>query len=271
MALINCPECGKEISDKAKNCIHCGYPLDSADSESLPNVIENADENSDNTVHIDTSTENISQTPQTENEVLFSNRYKKPIIVLIVVSALLVIAVLSIIFISLMNPQKNSSEKQTENSITNGGFISNGNNKNPSNSAMEKEIETAKSKSAYNKSQYERQYKHYMNLERYTGTQASYTSAINNLASQQGQAYADCQNKINEIYSSNLITGNKEAYKQQYERERDRKIQELSAQMSDLKTAWENQQNYLKYYNLYLEEDEKLANEIKKIKDKYNN
>lgn len=25
--LIKCPECGKEISDKAKKCIHCGYPL----------------------------------------------------------------------------------------------------------------------------------------------------------------------------------------------------------------------------------------------------
>ena len=27
MALINCPECGKQISDKAPHCIHCGYPL----------------------------------------------------------------------------------------------------------------------------------------------------------------------------------------------------------------------------------------------------
>ena len=27
MALIKCPECGKEISDKAPACIHCGYPL----------------------------------------------------------------------------------------------------------------------------------------------------------------------------------------------------------------------------------------------------
>lgn len=28
MALIKCPECGKEISNKAKTCIHCGYPID---------------------------------------------------------------------------------------------------------------------------------------------------------------------------------------------------------------------------------------------------
>ena len=27
MALINCPECGREVSDKAPTCIHCGYPL----------------------------------------------------------------------------------------------------------------------------------------------------------------------------------------------------------------------------------------------------
>lgn len=27
MALIKCPECGKEISNAATACIHCGYPL----------------------------------------------------------------------------------------------------------------------------------------------------------------------------------------------------------------------------------------------------
>lgn len=27
MALIKCPECDKEVSDKSKVCIHCGYPL----------------------------------------------------------------------------------------------------------------------------------------------------------------------------------------------------------------------------------------------------
>lgn len=27
MALIRCPECGKEISDKSSECIHCGFPV----------------------------------------------------------------------------------------------------------------------------------------------------------------------------------------------------------------------------------------------------
>ena len=35
MALIKCPECGREISNKAPACIHCGYPL----QESQPQEI----------------------------------------------------------------------------------------------------------------------------------------------------------------------------------------------------------------------------------------
>lgn len=33
MALISCPECGKQISDKAPACIHCGFPLDMVSSK----------------------------------------------------------------------------------------------------------------------------------------------------------------------------------------------------------------------------------------------
>ena len=28
MAMINCPECGNLVSDKAKSCIHCGFALE---------------------------------------------------------------------------------------------------------------------------------------------------------------------------------------------------------------------------------------------------
>lgn len=37
MALITCPECGKEISDKVKACPHCGYPIVSEEDQSPPN------------------------------------------------------------------------------------------------------------------------------------------------------------------------------------------------------------------------------------------
>lgn len=38
MALIKCPECGKEISDKAPACIHCGYPLSLLNSENTKSI-----------------------------------------------------------------------------------------------------------------------------------------------------------------------------------------------------------------------------------------
>lgn len=49
MALIKCPECGKEVSDKAANCIHCGYPIqriveETYDNSSVPNEKETSSE-----------------------------------------------------------------------------------------------------------------------------------------------------------------------------------------------------------------------------------
>ena len=33
MALISCPECSKEISDKAQSCPHCGHPINNTNSK----------------------------------------------------------------------------------------------------------------------------------------------------------------------------------------------------------------------------------------------
>lgn len=41
MALIKCPECGREVSDKASTCIHCGYPLSEL-SQQKPQVSQPA-------------------------------------------------------------------------------------------------------------------------------------------------------------------------------------------------------------------------------------
>ena len=32
MALINCPECNKQISDHSAHCLHCGYPIAAGDA-----------------------------------------------------------------------------------------------------------------------------------------------------------------------------------------------------------------------------------------------
>ena len=45
MAIIKCPECGKEISDKSEHCISCGYPIKKYLQErdaTVSNTIENA-------------------------------------------------------------------------------------------------------------------------------------------------------------------------------------------------------------------------------------
>jgi hypothetical protein len=38
MAVINCPSCKKKISDKAKECNHCGLSLNALDSEKIANL-----------------------------------------------------------------------------------------------------------------------------------------------------------------------------------------------------------------------------------------
>lgn len=40
MALINCPECGKEVSDKASACIHCGYPFSIEKTNSTRSILD---------------------------------------------------------------------------------------------------------------------------------------------------------------------------------------------------------------------------------------
>ena len=75
MALIKCPECGKEISDKAEYCIHCGYPLvlrsvdkdDFADDESssIQGNLENTEQN-DNNVQEEQSTTQADSIESTE-------------------------------------------------------------------------------------------------------------------------------------------------------------------------------------------------------------
>lgn len=45
MSLIQCPECGNSISDKAKQCIHCGYPIEDYIIQDNNEVVESIDKN----------------------------------------------------------------------------------------------------------------------------------------------------------------------------------------------------------------------------------
>ena len=54
MALIQCPECGKEISDKAGKCPHCGYPIEKESSTTENKITQNETK----TVNIDVERKN---------------------------------------------------------------------------------------------------------------------------------------------------------------------------------------------------------------------
>lgn len=43
MALITCPECQKQVSDKASSCIHCGFPFDDNSNKTEQNGIAEID------------------------------------------------------------------------------------------------------------------------------------------------------------------------------------------------------------------------------------
>jgi len=89
MALIQCPECNKEISDKVKTCPHCGYPFE-----------ENSDK-SNNIQQVEISAVNISPKDPVKT--------KKTIVG--VVSVFVVLALMFAIFIMV----KSSNEKKAHN------------------------------------------------------------------------------------------------------------------------------------------------------------
>jgi hypothetical protein len=51
MALINCPECGKEISDKAAICPQCGYPVNTGQPNLQENTIHSESPKGKKTLH----------------------------------------------------------------------------------------------------------------------------------------------------------------------------------------------------------------------------
>lgn len=51
MALIKCPECGKDISDRAPSCIHCGCPISFAAPQNGKIIIKAQTNPIDVTVH----------------------------------------------------------------------------------------------------------------------------------------------------------------------------------------------------------------------------
>ncbi len=90
MALIKCPECGKEISDQAEVCIHCGYPIKKNQEE--PGRIVQEDEAD---IDRETILDSVGTTGKTstENAEEKKKRRRNAVIAIVVVVGIIVIFV----------------------------------------------------------------------------------------------------------------------------------------------------------------------------------
>ena len=134
MALINCPECNKQISNKASNCPYCGFPLSLLNSEDdcthvEPTTIEN--KTNDNGI-VDNAPENNKTDTNTEIEVenqlnenkgikgvfkkrIFLFNKKIPVIVLPITALVIIVIIITIILIP---KGSNTTNKNTSNKTT---------------------------------------------------------------------------------------------------------------------------------------------------------
>lgn len=93
MALINCPECEKEISDKAVNCPHCGFPV------TTNNQLEGQ-----NDIDVQMSENNTLTRRKPSNKVL--------VIIVVVICAIVIAIVAAITIMSNKNKNERESAEQ---------------------------------------------------------------------------------------------------------------------------------------------------------------
>ncbi len=94
MALINCPECGKQVSDRAKKCPHCGHNI----SKYLKNKVFTENK------------KNLNDENTLENTVGKSNIKRKKNVKNVIVGIIVVIIISTAIF--LVVNQKTSKSKE---------------------------------------------------------------------------------------------------------------------------------------------------------------
>ena len=103
MALIKCPECGKEISDRATSCPNCGCPVEKGPVEEYQNTSQESTSDvvtgQNNSIPVDTEETKISQQStitSKANEVEKVVKSKTGIIIAVIALAVVVIAAILI-------------------------------------------------------------------------------------------------------------------------------------------------------------------------------
>lgn len=78
MALINCPECGKQISDQAKDCPNCGFPI----AQNLRYIVRSTTQPPQDDIQDTTAQDDVqnttNQTTITETEPYYYPEEKTP-------------------------------------------------------------------------------------------------------------------------------------------------------------------------------------------------
>ena len=80
MALINCPECGKEISERANSCPNCGFPIGASHEQTSENTDSNyvTIHGYEETFAVDTNVK-IYKNGELAGEVAPASKFKLPI------------------------------------------------------------------------------------------------------------------------------------------------------------------------------------------------
>lgn len=85
MAIIQCPECGQDVSDKAEECIHCGFPL-------ALSSLQHEEQHEDETISPSTNVDvNESPQPLNNQSVYKSDGRKKTLAITSVILVVLVV------------------------------------------------------------------------------------------------------------------------------------------------------------------------------------
>ena len=184
MALIKCPECGKEISDKSKTCVHCGFPLDENRPEPIePNdsIIEVSASEEPMPAQEEAVSKLVTENPEIEeqkstsenNTSLMQNRSLKYIIIAVVVVVIGWFAINNLVLL----PQKYATAEQL---LKNGqyaeaiaAFEELG-----SYSNAEKDKEYAIALAQYNAEEYEASLEHFEALDDYRDSKAYFESMV---------------------------------------------------------------------------------------------
>lgn len=102
MALIKCPECGKDVSDTIESCIHCGFALKKEESTSL--------ETNEN------SSDNKNTMPSNNQDVADSEAPGCFKVILIGAVLLFILFLIPIVFSSIINTSSSTSSVSTTHS-----------------------------------------------------------------------------------------------------------------------------------------------------------